>query len=104
MVRPPDSRSFRITSASSGRLVLGSAGRRHGDVGLAFGVGGGQAFERLAHGRHLLVGEAEAVAGKARQIALGELDGDLALDGEAGGRRPVEVAARELDDAGLLRD
>ena len=75
----------------------------HGDVGLALGVGGGQALERLAHGRDLLVGEAEAVAGKARQRPWSRLDDDLAFDGEAGGRRPIEIAAGELDDAGLLR-
>ena len=46
---------------------LGQRRQPHGDVGLALGVGGGQAFERLAHGRHLLVGEAELVAGKARR-------------------------------------
>ncbi len=82
---------------------LRQRGQQHGDVGLAFRVGGGQPFERLAYGCHLLVGEAELVAGKARQIALGELHGDLALDGKAGGGGPVEIAAGELDGAGLLR-
>ena len=51
---------------------LGQRRQRDGDVGLAVGVGGGQAFQRLAHGADLLVGEAELVAGEARQIALGE--------------------------------
>ena len=103
MVRPPDSLSFKITSASSGRLVFGRRGSCTAMSALPSASVAGRPFERLAHGRHLLVGEAELVAGKARQIALGELDGDLALDGKAGGRRPVEVAAGELDGAGLLR-
>ena len=53
----------------------------------------GQTFERLAHGLDLLVGQAELVAGKARRRPCSRLHGDVALDGEAGGGRAVEIAA-----------
>ena len=103
MVRPPDSRSLQDDVGFERPAGLGQRRQLHGDVGLALGVGDGQLLQRLAHGADLLVGEPELEAGKARHVLRRRLDDDLAFDGEAGGRRTVEVAAGELDGARLLR-
>ena len=75
----------------------------HGEPRPALGVGPGQVFERGPQRAHALILEPEAIAGKAFDATLELADDHFALDGEIRGRRPVEIAPRELDGGALAR-
>ncbi len=74
------------------RLLL----ERHSETRFAVLVGIRQAFERLAGGFHLLVGESELVAGKARPLGRGR-NRDLAFELKPRGRRAVKVMSVDGD-------
>ena len=103
MVRPPD---FAQAQDDAGFERLGrlrDGRQRNGDLGDALRVGGRRAVERLADGLDGLVGLAELEAGVAVDVLLRRLDDDIALDGEVGGGRAVQIAAGRLDGLRLLR-
>ena len=56
-----------VTVASSGRVVTGSLSSATVKLALPCASVPRQVVELLAHRRHLIVGEAEGVAGKARR-------------------------------------
>ena len=87
--RPPDSAMLTVICASSGRAARRQLVELDRERRLAGGVGIRQVVELLTDRRHLVVGQAEAIAGKAGTL-LGSADRDLAGQLEIGGRRAIE--------------
>ena len=98
IVRPPVSRRRRMHVGFERLCRVRDLRQRHGDVGVACRRPCVVAdVERLAHGIDALVRLPELEARKACDVLARRLDDDVALDREALGRRPVEIAARSLD-------
>ena len=94
MVRPPDSRSRTMTSASSGRLVLAIAGSSTMTSALPSAPVTGSFSSGLRTGLICSSARPNLKPAKPGTSPLAGLTDDLALDVEAGGGRTVEVAAR----------